>query len=101
MTVSTSTQYTAEQTANMTAQYAQGVSVEFIAESMGKSVRSVIAKLSREQVYKAKTKASATERVTKAHLIAAIAAKVGATEDQLESLEKATKEALAILHAAI
>lgn len=97
MTVSTATQYTAEQATAMVAQYGQGVSVEFIAESMGKSVRSVIAKLSREGVYKAKEKASSATRVTKAQLIEQIAAKLGVPSERLESLEKATKEALELL----
>jgi hypothetical protein len=73
------------------------VSVEFIAESMGKSVRSVIAKLSREGVYKAKAKVSTSTRVTKSQLIDAIAAKLGVPAEKLESLEKATKEALELL----
>ncbi len=73
----------------------------FIAEMIGKTARSVIAKLAREGVYKAKGKASATERVTKAQLVAKIAAAVGATEEALESLEKATKEALEIVAASL
>ena len=101
MTVSTATQYTVEQASNMTAQYAQGVGVEFIAESMGKSVRSVIAKLAREGVYKAKEKASASSRVTKAQLIEKVAARLEVPSEKLESLEKATKEALEILAYAI
>ena len=47
--------YTAEQTAKMVADYAEGVTVEAIAETLGKTVRSVVAKLSREGVYKKKT----------------------------------------------
>jgi D-arabinose 1-dehydrogenase-like Zn-dependent alcohol dehydrogenase len=97
----TVTRYTAEQTTEMVAQYAQGVSVEFIAEAMGKSVRSVIAKLSREQVYKAKGKAVASERVTKAQLVAMIAVAVGASEEALESLEKATTMALVLVAASL
>lgn len=89
--------YSAEQTAELVARYKAGETVETIAASIGKSVRSVIAKLSRESVYKAKTKATAGARVTKATMIAAIAAKVGSTEESLESLEKATSEALAIV----
>ena len=94
MTIATT--YTTEQTASAIAQYKDGVSVEFIAEMMGKTVRSITAKLSKEGVYVSKVKPAAT-RVTKAHLIAAIAAKFGATVTQLESLEKCNKEALEIL----
>jgi transposase len=97
----TTTQYTAEQTTQMVAQYTQGVSVEFIAETLGKSVRSVIAKLSREGVYTPKAKVGATERVTKAQLIDQIAASLEVSAEKLESLEKATKEALALVALAI
>ena len=97
MTTSTATNYTAEQTSQMVELYTSGSSVGFIAEMLGKSTRSVIAKLSREKVYVAKGKASASSRVTKAQLISLIAAKVNSTDEQLESLEKATKEALEIL----
>ena len=46
--------YTPEQTAQMVADYQAGTSVEMIAETFGKTVRSVVAKLSREKVYVAK-----------------------------------------------
>jgi len=46
--------YTTEQTAQVVAEYQAGVTVEQIAETMGKTARSVIAKLSREGVYKPK-----------------------------------------------
>jgi len=42
--------YTAEQTAKMVADYESGVSVDMIAQELGKTVRSVVAKLSREKV---------------------------------------------------
>lgn len=100
MTVSTATQYTAEQTATLVEGYTSGASVEALATTMGKSVRSVIAKLSREGLYKAKAKASATERVTKAQLIEQLAARFEVSAESLESLEKATKEALMLVVAA-
>ena len=94
--------YTETQVETMLAEYAAGISVEAIATSLGKSVRSVVAKLSREGVYKAKAKnTSGTVTLRKAQLIELIAAKVGATQESLESLEKATKEALEILASAI
>lgn len=90
--------YTAEVTAEVVERYIAGEAVESIAASVGKSVRSIVAKLSREGVYKTKAeKAKAESRVTKADLIAKIAEKRGVEAEKLESLEKATKEALEIL----
>jgi hypothetical protein len=89
--------YTAEQTAEVVFAYKAGETVEAIATKVGKSVRSIVAKLSREGVYVAKAKATAGERVTKADLIEKIAGKLGVEASKLESLEKATKEALEIL----
>ena len=55
MATSTKTvNYTPEQTTKMVADYVAGVTVETIATELGKSARSIIAKLSREKVYKAK-----------------------------------------------
>jgi len=97
MTSKTVVQYTPEQTSTLVAEYTAGASVEAIATAMGKSVRSVIAKLSREGVYKAKPKAAGTATFRKAQLIEAIAARLGVPSEKLESLEKATKEALELL----
>lgn len=93
--------YSVEQTAEVVSSYQAGVSIEAIATAMGKSAKSVIAKLVREGVYKSPAKAKAESRVTKAQLVAKIAAAVGATEESLESLEKATKEALEIVAASL
>ena len=89
--------YTVEQTASMLEAYASGTSVEAIAESMGKTVRSVVAKLSREGVYQKKTYVTKTgEAVQKKDSLAdKIAALVGLTEAETESLTKANKTALA------
>ena len=96
--MATLVQYTPEQTEQVVALYKEGQAVEAIALAVGKSARSVIAKLAREHVYEAKAKkASATEKVTKAMLVAQIAAATGASEEALDSLEKATKEALAVV----
>jgi hypothetical protein len=89
--------YTAEQVEVLVAGYKAGESVEVLAAKIGKSVRSAVAKLSREGVYVAKAKATAS--VTKADLIEKIAAKFGVASEKLDSLEKATKEALEILAA--
>ncbi len=96
MTTEKIVSYTAEQTAAVVTGYLAGVSVEQIAEDLGKSVRSVIAKLSREKVYVAKVSAKSA-RVTKAVMISAIAVKFGVTDEALQSLEKADKATLAIL----
>jgi hypothetical protein len=88
--------YTPEQTAQMVAQYEAGITVEQIAEMFGKTVRSVVAKLSREKVYKAKTYVSKTgEAVIKKDTVADyIGTSLGLTEADTESLTKANKNAL-------
>lgn len=88
--------YTAEQTAKIVADYAAGVTVETIASELGKTVRSVVAKLSREKVYKAKeykTKTGAAVVKKDAHADA-IGAILKLTESEIESLTKANKTAL-------
>ena len=88
--------YTEEQSAKMVQDYVAGVSVEIIAQELGKSARSVIAKLSREKVYVAKVAASKTgEAVVKKDQVAdSIAVLAGLTESETESLTKANKTAL-------
>jgi len=95
--------YTAEVTAEVVERYNAGEAVESIAVAVGKSVRSIVAKLSREGVYKTKAKAKAEKGavVTKANLIEAIANEIGVASEKLESLEKATKEALALVAGAL
>ena len=89
--------YTAEQTARMVADYQAGVTVESIATTLGKSVRSVVAKLSREKVYVAKTYTTKTgEAVVKKDAHADfIGEALGLTEADADSLTKANKTALA------
>lgn len=89
--------YTPEQTAKMVADYTQGVTVEAIAKELGKTVRSVVAKLSREKVYKAKeykTKTGETPVKKDAHADY-IGEALGLSEADTESLTKANKVALA------
>lgn len=88
--------YTEEQTAKMVADYKAGVTVESIAETLGKSVRSVVAKLSREKVYQAKVYVSKTgEPVAKKDDTAdAIGAVLKLSENDTSSLTKANKVAL-------
>ena len=61
--------YTPEQTAQLVANYKAGATVEALATMFGKTTRSVVAKLSREGVYTAKSKASGVARVKKADLV--------------------------------
>lgn len=88
--------YTPEQTSKMVSDYTSGVTVEAIALELGKSVRSIVAKLSREKVYKAKTYTSKTgEAVVKKDELADKMAEVfGLTEAEADSLTKANKTAL-------
>ena len=88
--------YTPEQTVAMLAAYANGTTTEAIAESMGKTVRSVVAKLSREGVYRKKEYVSKTgERpVRKDATAEEIGQMVGLAEGEVDSLTKANKGAL-------
>jgi hypothetical protein len=88
--------YTESQTAEMIEKYLAGWTVENIAESVGKSARSVIAKLSREKVYVAKVR-TVGAAVTKATLVAQIEGFAQASEGTFKSLEKADKQALEAL----
>lgn len=89
--------YTPEQVQQMVEQYVLGTSVEQIAEAMGKSVRSIVAKLSREGVYQPKTRAVQGARVTKGQLVEQISQLVGKPSEQMESLEKANQDVLVAL----
>lgn len=97
--------YTPEMTAEMVAAYTAEptkATVEALAVKLGKTARSVIAKLSREGVYqKAEAVKNAGKRVTKAEQIEVLARKLGVASEKLESLEKATYEAIALITAAV
>ncbi len=95
--------YTPEQTLKMVSDYQSGATVETIAENLGKTVRSVVAKLSREKVYVAKTYVSKTGAavVKKDAHADAIAAILNLTESETESLTKANKTALEKIFAAL
>ena len=93
--------YTPEQTATAIEQYLAGISVENIAKALGKSARSVTAKLSRElkgteHEYKSKTYATKNgEAVVKEDELAdKIGVLLGATEPEMESLTKVNKTML-------
>lgn len=89
--------YTEAQVAQIVKSYQEGIAVEQIAQSVGKSVRSVIGKLSREGVYQAKAKAAGTGRVTKADLINDLEDSFGLVRGSLETLNKASMEHLQTL----
>lgn len=89
--------YTPEQTKMVVDSYTNGVSVADIAATLGKSIKSIVAKLSREKVYKAKTYVTKTgETVQKKDELAdAIGAVLLMTEPEVSSLVGANKTALA------
>jgi len=95
--------YTPEQTLKIVGDYQAGFSVETIAEAMGKSVRSIVAKLSREGVYQKKQYLTKTgERAVKKDVHAdAIGAILKLPENDIESLTKANKSALKAIFEAL
>lgn len=95
--------YTPEQTTKMVADYLAGATAETIATELGKTVRSVVAKLSREGVYKAKTYVSKTGApvVKKDAHADAIGAILKMSENEIESLTKANKTALEKIFSAL
>jgi hypothetical protein len=69
-----------------------------LADELGKSPASIRAKLTREGIYVPKGKnPSGKASIRKADLVTAIAAKLGADEDVVGSLEKATKKSLELV----
>lgn len=97
MTKPTPTNYTPEQTQQLVTGYQAGETVEQLAVTMGKTVRSVVAKLSREGVYKPKTRATGQHRVKKADLVDQLAQRCGVAPEVFESLEKANHDVLEAL----
>lgn len=97
MTKAAQTNYTPEQTLEIVQGYQAGQTVEQLATAVGKTVRSVVAKLSREGVYVAKTQAKGAARVKKSDLVDQLAAKCGVAPEVFESLEKANHDVLEAL----
>lgn len=95
--------YTPEQTAQIVNAYKNGETVESIAEALGKSVRSIVAKLSREGVYQKKVyKTKTGEAVVKKDAHAeAIGAILKLAENDVDSLTKANKSALRAIFEAL
>ena len=91
--------YSDELTASIKAMYEAGDSVESIAAFAGKTTRSIVAKLSREGVYKAKAYVAKNgeKPIAKEALVEAIAEKLGVPSDKLNGLEKTNKEALKLI----
>jgi len=99
--------YTPEMEAVLTAVYnpkadeaTRSDQINEIVEKVGRNRRSVIAKLSRMGLYvKKEYKNKRGEKpVSKAVLVSAIAKECGVNEEKVESLEKATKVALATVY---
>ena len=88
--------YTPEMEAAMKADYLAGITVEAIAEKLGKTTRSIVAKLSRMEIYKKKEyKTKTGEAVVKKDAHAdAIGAILRLSEGEIDSLTKANKTAL-------
>lgn len=86
--------YTPELTQRIVAEYQEGVAVESIAESIGKSVRSVRSKLVREGVYSAPEKPAKVkqEGPTKKELLRELEASTGFSAEGLEGATKAAIE---------
>lgn len=95
--------YTPEQTEQIKADYLAGVSVETIATTIGKTTRSIIAKLSKEGVYKKKEYVSKTgeKPVKKDSTAEAIGKVLNLSEGEVDSLTKANKTALNKIFAAL
>lgn len=98
--------YTAEQSAELVAAYKAAPTVETVetfAVKFGKTVKSVVAKLSREGVYQKKEYVSKTgeKPVKKDSTADAIGAILGLSENDTSSLAKANKVALAAIFKAL
>lgn len=89
--------YTPEQTQEIVKLFVEGTSVEALAQQFSKTARSIIAKLSREGVYKAK-ETTTTKRRAKAELITDLEFHFQMPAGALQSLEKASWEAVNQLH---
>jgi hypothetical protein len=100
MATKTQINYTPEQTLEIVQLFTSGTAVEQIAEQFGKTTRSIIAKLSREGVYVAKSKAAGTKRMTKLDMIAKVEEALE-LDQVLSSMEKASYEAVEALYKAV
>ena len=98
--------YNAEQVSFMIEQYSANPNretVDKLAETLNKSIKSIIGKLSREGVYQKaiyKTKTGEVP-ITKAEIIIDIAETLDANGERLKGLEKAPKQELKYLYSII
>ena len=90
--------YTAEQAAELVERYTEGESVETLAAAFGKTARSVIAKLSREGVYKSASKVEGAHRMTKAEYLVEAEKALQMEVGSLASMEKGTLESCKALY---
>lgn len=97
MTATKNVTYTAEQTRELVEGYQAGKTVEQLAELVGKTTKSVVAKLAREGVYQAKQRAQGQHRVRKSELVDQLAQRCGVAPEVFESLEKANHDVLEAL----
>lgn len=89
--------YTAEQVEQISQAYQRGDTVEEIAKAVGKTARSVTAKLAQLGIYKSKEKAQGSTRVTKAQLVDQVAQNLELDRATIHTLEKCEKVALEAL----
>jgi hypothetical protein len=91
--------YTPEMTAAVIEGFKEGKTVEAIALEVGKTVRSVIAKLSKEGVYTAKAKENTSKRKaeTKAAMLAKVEAAAGVAPGTFATFEKGSAPAVKAL----
>jgi hypothetical protein len=98
--------YTTEETAYITSEYLKNKSretVDRLAKELGKPVKSIIGKLSREGIYERQvyqTKTGETPK-TKAEIVCEIAEKLNADVEKLKGLDKTPKLALKYLQSLI
>ena len=98
--------YTEEQTVSMVQTYIADPTpdtVEFLANMLGKSKKSIIGKLSREGVYRREVYVSKTgeKPITKIEIVEQIAEGLGLDSSDLAGLEKSPKESLRRLEKAV
>lgn len=93
--------YTPEQTTQLVEAYQAGTPIEQIAQLLQKTTRSVVAKLSREGVYKSVRATTQPQRVRKAELVDQLAQHCAVPCELFESLEKANYEVLELLLASL
>ena len=98
--------YTEEQVAVMIEKYSNNPTretVEFLAQEMDKSIKSIIGKLSREGVYKKTEYVTKTgeKPITKVEIVENLEEKLGLPNQTLAGLEKSPKTVLRILYESV